>query len=66
MAAILLIDDNPVQLRAREAVLRHAGFDTRTATTQESALALLHSKPALGAPKPLISKWNAVSVCSVI
>ena len=37
-----------MHLCAREAVLRHAGFDTCTATTQESALALLHSKPAEG------------------
>ena len=44
MAAILLIDDNPVQLRARGAVLRSAGFETHTATTQEDALALLRSK----------------------
>ena len=44
MAAVLLIDDNPVQLRAREAVLRSAGFETYTAGTQESALALLRSR----------------------
>jgi CheY-like chemotaxis protein len=51
LATVLLIDDNPVQLRAREAVLRKAGFDTYTATTQESALALLRSKvpEAIGA-----------------
>jgi len=41
LAAVLLIDDNPVQLRAREAVLRNAGFETHTATTQETALTLL-------------------------
>ncbi|MGC2322589.1 MAG: response regulator [Terriglobales bacterium] len=46
MAAILLIDDNPVQLRAREAVLRNAGFTTHIATTQEGALALLRSEAA--------------------
>lgn len=46
MAAILLIDDNPVQLRAREAVLRNAGFTTHIATTQEGALALLRSDAA--------------------
>jgi DNA-binding response OmpR family regulator len=46
LAAVLLIDDNPVQLRAREAVLRNAGFETHIATTQESALALLRSKVA--------------------
>ena len=46
MAAVLLIDDNPVQLRAREAVLRNAGFETHTATTQESALTLLRTAAA--------------------
>ena len=45
LAAVLLIDDNPVQLRAREAVLRNAGFETQIATNQESALALLRSRP---------------------
>lgn len=44
LAAVLLIDDNPIQLRAREAVLRNAGFETHIATTQESAFALLRSK----------------------
>ncbi len=48
MAAVLLIDDNPVQLRAREAVLRNAGFATHIATTQESALALLRSEASDG------------------
>ena len=46
MAAVLLIDDNPVQLRAREAVLRNAGFETHMATTQETALALLRTAAA--------------------
>ena len=46
MTAVLLIDDNPVQLRAREAVLRKAGFATQIAITQESALALLSSSVA--------------------
>ena len=48
MTAVLLIDDNPVQLRAREAVLRNAGFETHIATTQETALALLRSEVAGG------------------
>jgi len=48
LTAVLLIDDNPVQLRAREAVLRNAGFETYIATTQESALALLRSQGAGG------------------
>jgi len=44
LSAVLLIDDNPVQLRAREAVLRNAGITTHIATTQEGALALLRSE----------------------
>jgi DNA-binding NtrC family response regulator len=38
---ILLIDDSPLQLRVREAVLRDAGFEVLIATTAESAHALL-------------------------
>jgi len=51
LAAVLLIDDNPVQLRAREAVLRNAGITTHIATTQEGALAMLRSElsEAIGA-----------------
>jgi CheY-like chemotaxis protein len=48
LTAVLLIDDNPVQLRAREAVLRNAGFETHIASTQESALALLRGQGADG------------------
>jgi len=39
---ILLVDDNPLQLSVREAVLRNAGFQVSIATTAESALATLH------------------------
>jgi len=39
----LLIDDDPVQLRVREAVLRDAGVLVDVATTADSALALLRS-----------------------
>lgn len=42
---VLLIDDSPAQLRTREAVLRHAGFEVCVATTAESALALLRTEP---------------------
>jgi len=38
---VLLIDDNPLQLSVREAVLRKAGFQVSIATTSESALATL-------------------------
>ncbi|MFI5088336.1 MAG: response regulator [Terriglobales bacterium] len=46
MRRVLLIDDSPLQLRVREAVLRDAGFEVCTATTAESAHALLQSEPA--------------------
>jgi DNA-binding response OmpR family regulator len=45
---VLLIDDSPLQLRVREAVLRDAGFEVCTATTAESAQALLQCDPAGG------------------
>jgi DNA-binding response OmpR family regulator len=43
---VLLIDDDPLQLRVREAVLRDAGMEVDVATTAESALALLRSDTA--------------------
>ncbi|HUI84848.1 MAG TPA: response regulator [Candidatus Binatia bacterium] len=43
MKQVLLIDDNPVQLSIREAVLRDAGLQVSAATTAESALATLRS-----------------------
>ena len=45
MRLVLLIDDSPLQLRVREAVLRDAGFEVCIATTAESAEALLRSAP---------------------
>jgi DNA-binding NtrC family response regulator len=42
---ILLIDDNPVQLKVRETVLRHAGIQVSVATTADSALATLRALP---------------------
>lgn len=42
---ILLIDDNPLQLKVRETVLRQAGFQVSVATTAESALATLRALP---------------------
>jgi DNA-binding response OmpR family regulator len=41
---VLLIDDDPLQLRVREAVLRDAGMQVDVATTAESALALLRTE----------------------
>jgi CheY-like chemotaxis protein len=40
---VLLVDDNPVQLSVREAVLRKAGFQVSIATTAEGALATLRT-----------------------
>jgi DNA-binding response OmpR family regulator len=41
LSQVLLVDDNPLQLSVREAVLRMAGFQVSVATTAESALATL-------------------------
>ena len=43
LARVLLIDDDPVQLRVRETILRNAGVEVHVATTAESALALLRT-----------------------
>jgi DNA-binding response OmpR family regulator len=44
---ILVVDDDPAQLRIREMLLRHAGFDLFTATSAESALVLLNESSSL-------------------
>lgn len=44
MSHVLLIDDSPLQLRVREAVLRDAGFQVSIATTAEGGLAVLRIK----------------------
>ena len=43
LSQVLLVDDNPVQLSVREAVLRTAGFQVSTAATAESALEILRA-----------------------
>jgi DNA-binding response OmpR family regulator len=43
MGHILLVDDDPIQLRTREAVLRSAGFMVSIATSVESASALMRT-----------------------
>lgn len=43
LSDVLLIDDNPLQLKVREAVLRNAGFCVSVATTADSALSLLRT-----------------------
>ena len=42
-AHILLVDDDPVQVQVREAILHDAGFRVSIATSAEAALALLNS-----------------------
>lgn len=39
----MLVDDDPIQLRVREAVLKDAGVQVDVATSAESALAFLRS-----------------------
>ncbi len=46
MDQILLIDDNPLQLRTREGVLRTAGLGVTVVTSAEAALRLLQSSLA--------------------
>jgi len=43
---ILIIDDNPIQLSVREAILREAGFSVITASSAEEALQLLAKRSA--------------------
>jgi DNA-binding response OmpR family regulator len=40
---ILLVDDDPLQVQVREAILHDAGFRVTVATSAETALALLRS-----------------------
>ena len=40
---VLLVDDNPIQLSARQTVLSQAGLEVKVATSADSALALLRS-----------------------
>jgi DNA-binding response OmpR family regulator len=43
MFTVLLVDDDPPQLRTRELVLRSQGWSVRVATNASSALALVRS-----------------------
>jgi DNA-binding NtrC family response regulator len=43
MLQVLIVDDDPGQLRVREAILRGAGLVVHIATNADSALALLRS-----------------------
>ena len=40
---VLLVDDNPIQLSARQMVLKQAGLEVQVATSADSALALLRT-----------------------
>jgi len=46
-AHVLLVDDDPVQVQVREAILHDAGFSVTIATSAEAALALLRSHQPL-------------------
>lgn len=48
MTKVLIVDDEPVQLRLTEEVARRAGFDTVTAVTGEEALSILRADSAIG------------------
>jgi DNA-binding NtrC family response regulator len=43
MFEVLIVDDDPCQLRIREAILRNAGLAVHVATDAESALAFLRN-----------------------
>ena len=43
-AGILLVDDDPIQIRIREAILRDAGFRVTIAMSAEAALDLLRER----------------------
>lgn len=44
LGKVLIVDDDPIQLRIREAVLRGADFEVCIATSAESALATLRAE----------------------
>ena len=43
MKTVLLVDDSPIQMAARQGVLNQAGFTVQIATSAETALSLLRS-----------------------
>lgn len=49
MTKILIVDDEPVQLRLTAEVAKRAGFDTLTASTGNEALSLLKTDSSIGA-----------------
>lgn len=55
MRKVILVDDDPIQLRIREAVLRGAGLEVVIATTAESALAILRVESASGTLGALVT-----------
>jgi DNA-binding NtrC family response regulator len=44
-AGILLVDDDPIQVRIREAILRDAGFRVTIAMSAEAALDIVRDRP---------------------
>ena len=49
MARVLIVDDDPVQLRLTAEIARRAGFAPETATGGDQALSLLRADPGFGA-----------------
>ncbi|WP_055046218.1 sigma-54-dependent transcriptional regulator [Devosia sp. A16] len=49
MTRVLIVDDDPVQLRLTSEVANRAGFSAVTATSGRQALELLHADPGIGA-----------------
>lgn len=45
--AVLLVEDDPMQFMAADAILREAGFEVAEATTVEAAQAHLAARPEL-------------------
>lgn len=50
---ILVVDDNPIQLSTREAILRSVGFQVTIATTAAGAMAVVRTK-TLEAPVDVV------------
>lgn len=49
MTKVLIVDDEPVQLRLTAEVAKRAGFDALTASDGNEALSILRTDPAIGA-----------------
>ena len=69
MARVLIVDDDPVQLRLTAEIARRAGFAPETATGGDQALSLLRADPGFGAVildlvMPTATAWLCSTPCS--